>query len=75
MGFTGMLMGPVYMIVGGGGGNLETPGPYRPDFQNQVRRCHHYVMVHINGGTLELRSYDQDDRLFDTTRLEQPAAE
>ncbi|MEO1496222.1 MAG: LamG-like jellyroll fold domain-containing protein [Planctomycetota bacterium] len=61
--------GPVYMIVGGGGGSLETPGPYRPFFQNQVRRCHHYVMAHVNAGTLELRSYDLDDRLFDTVTL------
>lgn len=62
--------GPIYMIVGGGGGNLETPGPYRPFFQNQVRRSHHYVMVHLNGPTLELRSYDLDDRMFDTVRIE-----
>ncbi len=62
--------GPIYMIVGGGGGNLETAGPIRPFFQNQVRRSHHYVMAHLNGETLELRSYDLDDRLFDTVRLE-----
>jgi len=62
--------GPIYMIVGGGGGGLETPGPYRPFFQNQVRRGHHYVMVHINGPQLELRSYDIEDKLFDTTKLE-----
>ncbi|MCO6042393.1 metallophosphoesterase [Aeoliella sp. ICT_H6.2] len=66
--------GSIYMIVGGGGGNLETPGPYRPFFQNQVRRGHHYVMVHINGQTLELRSYDLDDRLFDTVQIKKPAA-
>jgi len=56
---------PFYMITGGGGGNLETPGPFRPFFQNHVRRGHHYVMVHINGGTLELRAYSLDDNLFD----------
>lgn len=65
--------GPIYMIVGGGGGSLETPGPYRPFFQNQVRRGHHYVMAHLNGDTLELRSYDLDDQLFDTVRLVKPA--
>ncbi|WP_442484957.1 LamG-like jellyroll fold domain-containing protein [Aeoliella sp. SH292] len=63
---------PMYMIVGGGGGNLETPAPSRPYFQNQVRRGHHYVMVHVNGNTLELRSYDLDDRMFDTVRLAKP---
>lgn len=61
--------GPIYMIVGGGGGNLETPGPYRPFFQNQLRRAHHYVMVHINGPKLELRSYDLDNRMFDTVSI------
>jgi len=61
--------GTIYMITGGGGGGLETAGPYRPFFQNNVRRGHHYVMVHINGKTLELRSYTLDDRLFDTTKI------
>lgn len=61
--------GTIYMITGGGGGGLETPGPYRPFFQNHVRRGHHYVMVHIHGKTLELRSYTLDDRLFDTVTI------
>ena len=62
--------GTIYMITGGGGGGLETPGPYRPFFQNHVRRGHHYVMVHINGQRLEMRSYTLDDRLFDTMTIE-----
>jgi predicted phosphodiesterase len=62
--------GTIYMITGGGGGGLETPGPYRPFFQNHVRRGHHYVMVHINGKALELRSFTLDDRLFDTVTIE-----
>ena len=61
---------PFYMITGGGGGGLETPGPTRPFFQNNVRRGHHYVMVHINGGSLELKSYTLDDRLFDNLQIE-----
>ncbi len=61
---------PMYVITGGGGGGLETPGPVRTFFQNHVRRAHHYVMVHINGPTLEFRAYTLDDRLFDTVRLE-----
>ena len=56
---------PIYLVTGGGGGGLETPGPYRSFFQNHVRRGHHYVMVHINDGVLELRSYSLEDRLFD----------
>ena len=61
---------PIYVIAGGGGGGLETPGPVRPFFQNHVRHGHHYVMVHINGNTLEFRAYTLDDRLFDTVRIE-----
>lgn len=62
--------GTIYMVTGGGGGNLETPGPYRPFFQNHVHRGHHYVMVHIHGKTLELRSYTLENQLFDTVTLE-----
>ncbi|MEM7474634.1 MAG: LamG-like jellyroll fold domain-containing protein [Planctomycetota bacterium] len=62
--------GPIYMITGGGGGGLETPGPYRPFFQNTVRRGHHYAMVRINGGTIEIQAYDLENRLFDSLRLE-----
>lgn len=62
--------GPFYMITGGGGGGLETPAPTRPFFQNNVRRGHHYVMVHVNGGTLELKAFTLDDRLFDYHKIE-----
>jgi 3',5'-cyclic AMP phosphodiesterase CpdA len=61
--------GPFYMITGGGGGGLETPAPTRPFFQNNVRRGHHYVMVHINGGTLEMKAFTLDDRLFDYHKI------
>ncbi|MBL8853491.1 MAG: metallophosphoesterase [Planctomycetaceae bacterium] len=64
--------GTIYMITGGGGGGLETPGPYRPFFQNNVRRTHHYVMVHIQDKTLELRAFTLEDQLFDTVRLQKP---
>ena len=61
--------GTIYMITGGGGGGLETPGPFRPFFQNNVRRGHHYSMVHINAGTLELKSFDLEGQLFDQMKL------
>ena len=61
--------GTVYMITGGGGGGLEQAGPIRPPFQNNVRRGHHFVFVSVNGRTLELKSYDLEGRLFDTTTL------
>ena len=64
--------GTMYMITGGGGGGLETPGPYRPFFQNNVRRGHHYVMVMINGPRLELKAFDFDDQMFDSVSITQP---
>ncbi len=61
--------GTIYMITGGGGGGLETPGPFRPFFQNNVRHGHHYLIVAINGKTLELKSFSLDDELFDTVTI------
>lgn len=61
--------GTIYMITGGGGGSLETPGPTRPFFQNTVRRGHHYCMVAIHGRRLEFKAYDLENRLFDTLTL------
>ncbi len=62
--------GTLYMITGGGGGSLETPGPIRPYFQNPVRRGHHFCFVSVNGSTLELKAFDEDGKLFDTLRIE-----
>jgi predicted phosphodiesterase len=61
--------GTVYIVTGGGGGGLETPGPFRPYFQNNVKRGHHYCLVAVNGGTFELKAFDLDGRLFDTVTL------
>ena len=61
--------GTIYMITGGGGGGLETPGPIRPWFQNNVRRGHHWCYVAINGGTLEMKAFDLEGRLFDFMTL------
>ncbi len=62
--------GTIYMVTGGAGGSLESPGPYRPFFQNNVRRGHHYTIVHLHGRTLELKAYTLDDVLFDVTKIE-----
>lgn len=67
--------GTVYVVAGGGGGGLEQAGPIRPPFQNNVRRAHHFVFVAVNGRTLELKSFDLDGRLFDTTTIRKSAAE
>lgn len=62
--------GTIYMITGGGGGDLETAGPFKPYFQNNVRRGHHYCMVAINGNVLEFKAYDLENRLFDYMKIE-----
>ena len=61
--------GPFYMITGGGGGGLETPSPVRPFFQNNVRHGHHYVMVSLNGGTLEMKTFTLAGRMFDYLKI------
>ena len=62
--------GTVYMVTGGGGGELEQPGPVRPWFQNTVRRGHGFSFVAVNGGMLEIKSYDLEGRLFDRLAIE-----
>ncbi len=65
--------GPIYMVTGGGGGSLESPGPIRPFFQNTVRYGHHYAMVRVNGKHLELQVYDLENRLFDQLTIHKRA--
>ncbi len=62
--------GALYMVTGGGGGGLETAGPFRPAFQNNVRHGHHYCIVAVNGGTLEFKAFDIENRLFDYFKMQ-----
>ena len=62
------------MITGGGGGNLETAGPIKPYFQNNVKHGHHYVLVAINGRTLEFKAFDMEGRLFDYMKIDKSTA-
>jgi hypothetical protein len=62
--------GPIYMITGGGGGNLENAAPERTKYTAKVYRGHHYCYVTINGNKLRIEAYDLDDRLFDWVELE-----
>jgi hypothetical protein len=48
---------------------LETPGPFRPYFQNTVRHGHHYAVVAINGETLQFKAFNIDDEMSDTFEL------
>lgn len=58
--------GPVYIVVGGGGGDLENAKPTRSVYSRVVRTTHHFAMVWADAKTLEVRAYDDQDRLFDT---------
>ena len=66
--------GTVYMITGGAGGHLETFGPYRPAFQNRVRRGHHFCYVTCFGGQFDIKAFDDQGQLFDQVTLRKPAA-
>jgi hypothetical protein len=57
--------GTIYMITGGAGGNLETAGPIKPWFQNNVKHGHHYCLVTVNGRRLEFKAFDMEGRAFD----------
>lgn len=61
--------GTIYMVIGGGGGGLETPGPTRWFFTNTIRYGHHFTITSINGPILEFKAYDINGNLFDVMRL------
>ncbi|MCC6492388.1 MAG: metallophosphoesterase [Pirellulales bacterium] len=57
--------GTIYMVTGGAGGRLETAGPVKPWFQNNVKHGHHYCLVSVNGRRLEFKAFDLEGRAFD----------
>lgn len=61
--------GTIHLITGGGGGHLETPGPFRNGFSQMVQRGHHYSMVWVNGTHLEYKAYTLEGLLFDSFSL------
>jgi 3',5'-cyclic AMP phosphodiesterase CpdA len=62
--------GTIYMVTGGAGGGLETAGPIKPWFQNNVKHGHHYCLVSVNGRRLEFKAFDLEGRLFDTLTID-----
>lgn len=66
--------GTIYMITGGAGGRLETAGPIKPWFQNNVKHGHHYCLIGVNGHRLEFKAFDLEGRLFDYFTIDKRAA-
>jgi len=61
--------GVVYITGGGGGGHLEGFAPNRTWFSSNKRVDHHFLMVNVNGGQMEISAYDIEGRLFDRLLL------
>lgn len=61
--------GVVYITAGGGGGHLEGFAPNRTWFSSNKRVDHHFLMVNVNGGQMEISAYDIEGRLFDRLLL------
>lgn len=57
--------GVIYVQGGGGGGNLEDFAPSRAWFSAKTFRGHHYFIITVNDGELNLKMYDTDGRLKD----------
>lgn len=62
--------GPVYIVIGGGGGDLEQFLPNPPEFSLVRKSAHHYGIVEVTPQTLKLTAYDLDGMMFDTLELQ-----
>lgn len=57
--------GVVYLLAGGGGGNLEDFAPTPAFFSAKTHRGHHYVTMEVAGDSIEMRMYDLEGNLKD----------
>jgi hypothetical protein len=57
--------GITYVTTGGGGGTLEDFSPTPTFFKAEHRSDFHYCYVTVHQGTLRLKAFDKEDRLFD----------
>jgi predicted phosphodiesterase len=62
--------GVLYLLCGGGGGNLEDFAPNPMHFSAKLRRGRHYCMFHLHESELEIRVHDLTGALFDFCKLE-----
>ena len=61
--------GVIYMVVGGGGAELENFAPQRNFFTAKVAKRYHYCLITICGNHLWLKTYDIMGNLFDYLEL------
>lgn len=61
--------GIVYMTLGGCGGGLERPSPWRSWFTNKLFLNHHYGYVRIAEGELQFQAIDHHGQVFDQFTL------
>jgi hypothetical protein len=66
----GVINGVTYLIVGGGGGALDTERvAYWPLFTVEYSR-YHYGLMQVSGNTLAWSAFDNADQLLDTFTLQ-----
>ena len=61
--------GITYVTSGGGGGKLEDFEPTPAFFKNQGRVDYHYCYFTVQGGSMECKVFDSENRLFDQFAL------
>lgn len=61
--------GTVYLVVGGGGGDLEEFLPTPPAFSAARKSAHHYGILDITPQSLTFRAYDLENKEFDSLTL------
>jgi 3',5'-cyclic AMP phosphodiesterase CpdA len=62
--------GVVYLTSGGGGGRLENFAPTPAFFKEQFRSDFHFCYATVHRGTLTVKAFDHEGRLFDQFSLQ-----
>jgi hypothetical protein len=63
------MNGHIHLTSGGGGGSLENFQPTPAFFKAEGRVDFHYCYFTVHGGTLHMKAFDQEGRLFDQFSL------